>query len=79
MNDLQHLMKSCLGGGDEIPQHTEGQAAPVSRSAGTQICWEFKGLTILVSELGIKGSNFEGCLWSLEWVEGFCVVQSKVR
>lgn len=62
LSDLQRFMKSFFRGGDETPQHTDGEAAPVLRSAGTQVCWEFEGLLILVSELGIKGSNFEGGL-----------------
>lgn len=32
-----------------------------------------------ISELGIKGSPFEGCLSSLAWVEEFCIVQSKMK
>lgn len=43
----------------KTPAHSEG-AAPVLRSVGTQVCWEFEGLMNFVSELGIKGSNFEG-------------------
>lgn len=60
-------------------QHTEREVAPALRSVGFQFFWESECLLSLVSELGIKGSSFEGRLWSLVWVEGFCGVQSKVK
>ena len=52
-----------------LPSTQRGRSAPARRSAKTQVFWEFEGLLSLVSELGVKGSSFEGLLLSLERAE----------
>jgi len=77
LTDLRHLIQSS--GGWNSPAHREGGLLQLLRSAKTQVFSEFEGLLSLVSELDIRGSSFEGRLWSLAWAKEFCGMQSKGR